>query len=175
MSATPHELPHRFVVMGVSGSGKSTVARLLARRVNYRFLEGDDFHSPSNVAKMSAGIPLDDADRLPWLTAIARAMREQSSLDGVVVACSSLTRRYRDVLRDGDPATYFVFLDGSPDILRSRVAARHHDFMPASLLASQLATLEPLESDETGTRVDFDQSPESIVDEVLEGLEHPSR
>jgi gluconokinase len=161
--------------MGVSGSGKSTIARGLAQRLGYRFLEGDSFHSAANVAKMTSGVALDDADRQPWLRAIAREMREPPSLAGVVVACSALTRRYRDVLRDGDDSTYFVFLDGDPDVLRARVAARHHSFMPASLLDSQLSTLEPLGTGEAGARVDFDQGPEAIIDHVLKRLGDPPR
>lgn len=170
MSARSPTTPHRLVVMGVSGSGKSTVARELARRLGYRFLEGDDFHSAANVLKMASGTPLDDADRLPWLRAIARAMREGPADEGVVVACSALARRYRDVLRDGDVTTYFVFLDGDPEVLRDRVAARHHSFMPASLLDSQLAALEPLADGEAGVRELFTQSPRAIVDDVLGDL-----
>ncbi|HUX05054.1 MAG TPA: gluconokinase [Acidimicrobiales bacterium] len=160
--------------MGVSGCGKSTIARILADRLGYRFLEGDDLHSATNVAKMASGAPLNDADRLPWLRAIAREMREPPSREGVVVACSALARRYRDVLRDGEVSTYFVFLDGDSDVLRARVAARHHSFMSASLLDSQLAALEPLGDSEIGVRVNFDQSPETIVDDALEHLGDPS-
>ena len=171
MSGAPSAAtPRRLVVMGVSGCGKSTIAQLLATRLEYRFLEGDDLHSTANVAKMASGIALNVADRLPWLRAIAREMREPPSRGGIVVACSALTRRYRDVLRDGDTSTYFVLLDGDSDVLRARVVARHHSFMPASLLDSQLATLEPLGDGEVGVRVDFDQSPEEIVDDVLEHL-----
>jgi gluconokinase len=154
--------------MGVSGSGKSTVAGILADRLGYRFLEGDDLHSAANVAKMTSGIPLDDADRLPWLHAITGAMRQRpSEEEGVVVACSALARRYRDVLRDGDASTFFVFLDADTDVLRARVAARRDSFVPASLLDSQLAALEPLQGDEVGVRVDADQSPDAVVDQVL--------
>ena len=157
----------RLVVMGVSACGKSTVAKVLANRLDYRFLEGDDLHSAANVAKMSSGIPLDDADRLPWLRAIAHEMRQPSSQGGIVVACSALTRRYRDILRDGDHSTFFIHLDGDVAVLRARVLAREHSFMPASLLDSQLATLEPLGPDEFGTRVNFARRIDDVVDDVM--------
>ena len=172
-TSTPTAL-RRLVVMGVSACGKSTVARLLAQRLGYRFLEGDDLHSAANVAKMSSGVPLDDADRLPWLRAIAHEMRQPPSREGVVVACSALTRRYRDILRDGDESTFFIHLEGNVEVLRARVLAREHSFMPASLLDSQLATLEPLGTDEFGTRVNCDQRSHDIVDDIMKELKRTS-
>ena len=172
-TSTPTD-PRRLVVMGVSACGKSTVARILAERLGYRFLEGDDLHSAANVAKMSSGVPLDDADRLPWLRAIARGMRQSSSREGVVVACSALTRRYRDILRDGVEATFFIHLEGDVEVLRARVLAREHSFMPASLLDSQLATLEPLGTDEFGMRVNFDRRASDIVDDIMKELKRTS-
>lgn len=167
--------PTHVVVMGVAGSGKSSVAKGLAARLDYSFLEGDDLHSPANVAKMASGTPLDDADRLPWLRAIAERMCEEPYDRGVVVACSALKRSYRDVLRTVDPATFFVFLDGSADVLRKRVAARHHSFMPSSLEDSQLATLEPLGDDEIGARVDIDHDLDQVIAEALASLRAPGR
>jgi len=137
--------PH-VVVMGVSGCGKSTVARDLAGTVGLRFADADDFHPPGNVAKMRAGTPLDDTDRVPWLHALA-AWTAARAAEGepTVLACSALTRAHRDVLREGGPSTVsFVHLDGPPEVVAQRLADRTGHFMPASLLASQVKTLEPL-------------------------------
>lgn len=142
----------QVVVMGVSGSGKSTVGVLIASGLNARFVDGDALHPAANVAKMSAGIPLDDEDRWPWLAEVARTLCEPAD-SGIVVACSALKRRYRDAIRQGAPGALFIELDGSRDVLEERLAERHGHFMPSSLLDSQLATLEPLQSDERGARV----------------------
>ena len=126
------------VVMGVSGAGKTTIGQALAAALGWPFVEADDLHPPANVAKMARGEPLDDADRAPWLEAVAARMR---ALDDGVVACSALRARYRDVLRVR-PDVRFVLLDVPPALLEERLAARRGHFMPPSLLTSQLATLE---------------------------------
>jgi gluconokinase len=149
------------VVMGVSGSGKSTVGRLLAAELGWPFADGDDFHSPANVALMRAGRPLTDAQRQPWLAAIADWIRTQH--DGAVVACSALRRSYRDVLRDGGPDVRFALLNVEPALVAARMEHRVGHFMPESLLASQLATLEALEPDEVGMTVDAGGTPEQAV------------
>lgn len=135
--------PQQILVMGVSGSGKTVLARALAAALGWTFLEGDDFHPPANIEKMRHGTPLTDADRLPWLSAIAAAMAAQTSAGHpVVVACSALKQSYRDILRGGGPLAV-IFLQADADILRQRLNHRAGHFMPASLLDSQLATLEP--------------------------------
>ncbi len=127
--------------MGVSGSGKSTLASALAQVLAFPFIEGDDLHPQSNIVKMQAGQPLNDADRLPWLQAVAAALSNQS--EGVMASCSALKKSYRDLLREqtGEPL-YFICLTCDPDIIAARMQGRHGHFMPASLLASQLASFE---------------------------------
>jgi gluconokinase len=158
-----------IVVMGISGSGKSTVGAALARRLDVPYADGDDFHSAANVAKMSAGQPLTDADRVPWLRAVADWLAEHADTGGVL-SCSALRRRYRDVLRSEAPDIVFVHLDGDPDLARKRSAGRHSHFMPPNLVASQEATLEPLEPDENGIVIDFDQSSDALVKAALDRL-----
>lgn len=133
-----------IVVMGVSGSGKTTVGKLLAERLGWQFRDGDDFHPPANVAKMRSGTPLTDEDRRPWLLAIQTFMR-QFRADGqsAVVACSALKESYRDLLLRTEPWVRFVHLHGSRDLIAQRMQARAGHFMPPALLDSQLATLEP--------------------------------
>ena len=143
------------VLIGVSGSGKSTVARRLAPALQATFLEGDEYHSSANVAKMRSGTPLTDADRWPWLDTLGRAIEEHGAQGrAVVVACSALRRAYRARLEHAArrPLT-FVHLTIDPGILRARMQARHQHFMPTTLLESQLATLEPLGNDEAGTEI----------------------
>lgn len=152
------------VVMGVSGSGKSTVGRLLAADLDWPFAEGDDFHPPANVAAMRSGQPLTDAQRAPWLAAIAAWTGAQH--DGAVVACSALRRSYRDVLRGGGPDVRFAVLDVGRTLLATRVEHRPGHFMPASLLASQLATLEPLQADEVGVTVAAGDPPEQVAADI---------
>ena len=158
----------RWVVMGVSGCGKSAVGSALAGALGVPYVEGDDMHPPENVAKMAAGIPLDDADRAGWLDAlrerIASARAQGSSL---VVSCSALKRAYRDVLRRGDPALRFAHLDGPRDVLERRMQRPGH-FMPPSLLDSQLATLQPLQPDEAGIVLDIRQPPAVLVGQILQ-------
>ncbi len=157
--------PSTIVVMGVSGVGKTTIARLLADRLGVPFAEGDDFHSAANVAKMSAGVPLEDADRWPWLAAVGGWLRErQTAGTGGVVTCSALRRAYRDVLRAAAPGAYFVHLDGSEELVAERMRGRSGHFMPPGLLRSQFAALEPLGPDEDGTVVDVGGSPERLAE-----------
>ncbi len=162
------EIPH-LVVMGVSSVGKSTVAREVAERLGYEFAEGDEFHPPANVAKMSAGVPLDNEDRMPWLHALVRWAREQDVAGrATVTACSALKRSYRDILRQV-PNTYFVCLVGDQELLLERMNERDH-FMPPELLKSQLADLEPLAPEESGIVVDVTAPPEQVVASVLAEL-----
>lgn len=158
------------VVMGVAGCGKSTVGSLLAARLGLRFVDADDLHPPGNVTKMAAGTPLTDGDRLPWLGRVAEVLRAGADAGApVVVACSALRRTYRDALRRGGDLA-FVHLHGDRDLLAGRIAARTDHFMPPALLDSQLATLEPVASDETGLVVDVAQAPDRIVDVVTAWL-----
>jgi gluconokinase len=155
-----------IVVMGVSGSGKSTVGALLATRIDLPFIDGDDLHSETNKQKMVVGIPLDDADRAPWLDAIAAALAGAPT----VVACSALKRLYRDRLRAKVPDIPFVYLAGSPALLAQRLSGRAHKFMPPGLLDSQLAILEPPGSDEYALTIDIRLSPEAMVDRAARWL-----
>jgi gluconokinase len=151
-----------IVVMGVSGSGKTTLGRDLAGRLGVDYAEADEFHPPANIEKMSAGHPLTDEDRWPWLDAIAQWIGAHSSTGGVVT-CSALKRTYRDVLRAGGPVL-FIHLDGTHDLIAARLAARKGHFMPPALLDSQLADLEPLDPDEPGVVLDIDQTPEALAE-----------
>jgi gluconokinase len=149
------------VVMGVSGSGKSTVGAALAQRLRVPFADADDLHPAANIAKMSAGHALDDDDRYPWLERIGEWLVEQA--DGGVMSCSALKVKYRDQLRKHNPNVRFLHLVGTPEVIGRRQASRPGHFMPASLLASQFETLEPLEAHEHGVDIDVDQSIDSIV------------
>lgn len=153
--------------MGPSGSGKSLVGAVLAERLGVSFIDADDLHPRANVAKMAAGTPLDDADRMPWLDAVAAAVLDEPG--GAVIACSALARRYRDRIRAGAPDIVFVELHVSPAELERRMAARQH-FMPPALLASQLSALEPLEADEQGISVRNDRPPADVIDDVSRAL-----
>ena len=155
-----------IVVMGVSGSGKSTVGAAVAQRLGVPFADADDFHPPANIAKMKAGIPLDDDDRYPWLEAIGHWLAEHWR-EGGGMSCSALKRKYRDQLRRHCPQTEFVHLSGSPEVIAARQASRPGHFMPASLMASQFATLEPLAPDERGTTLDVTHDIDSIVESYL--------
>jgi gluconokinase len=164
-----------FVVMGVSASGKSTVGRLLAERLGATYLDGDDFHPPENVARMAAGQALTDADRQGWLAGLsARLGQAREAGEGVVLSCSALKRRYRDVLRLGAPDLKLAYLHGSRELLAARIAARKNHYMPASLLDSQLAALEPPQADEAALEFDVASSAAQIVDGILqqESLRH---
>ena len=157
-----------IVVMGVSGSGKSTVGSAIAAKLGWEFRDGDDFHPPENRAKMSQGIPLNDSDRWPWLDAISKFSREaESSRQNAVIACSALKEAYRTRLRTGCHEMRFVFLQGSRDLLASRLKGRTGHFMPPSLLDSQLATLEvPTDA----LTLDIGHPLETLVCEAIAGL-----
>jgi gluconokinase len=158
-----------LVIMGVSGSGKSTVAGLLADRLGWDFAEGDDLHPAANVAKMQAGEPLTDEDRWPWLESVAGWIRQHtaSGTPGIIT-CSALKRRYRDVLR-GD-GVVFVFLDGSRDRISDRLASRRGHFMPAALLDSQFEALEAPTADETALTLSASSAPPDEVQEIIDRL-----
>ena len=159
-----------LVVMGVSGSGKSTIGAAIAARVGALFLDADDFHPASNVAKMASGMPLTDEDRHPWLIAVGDEIAHRAANgEEVVMACSALKRSYRDLLRGRVDDLFFAQLDGSHELLAARIGGRTDHFMPSSLLNSQLATLEPLAADERGVIVDIAGSPQAIVDAVVTG------
>jgi gluconokinase len=162
----------RVIVMGPSGSGKSTVGALLAGRMGAAFIDADDLHPASNVEKMSQGSPLDDDDRMPWLKLVGQAVQQH---DAVVMACSALTRAYRDAIRAEAPDACFVELVIDRETLEHRMLSRPGHFMPASLLESQLRTLEPLGSDERGVRVDGDQGDvDTVVASILPMLDAQS-
>lgn len=161
-----------LVVMGVSGSGKTTVAAMLAGALGAEFLEGDDLHPRANVEKMRHGIPLTDADRKPWLDTIAaRIDAWRSAGKKGVVTCSALKRSYREIVVDGRREVGLVWLRGSRDLIRRRMAARHEHFMPVGLLDSQFATLEPPQPDERPMIVDIGDPPGVLVEEIVDRLE----
>lgn len=154
-----------IVVMGVSGSGKSTVGAALAQRLRIPFADADDFHPPANIAKMTAGHALNDDDRLPWLDSIGEWLEHHR--DGGVMSCSALKRKYRDQLRRHCAEIEFLHLEGTPETIGRRQASRPGHFMPAALLASQFETLEPLEPDERGIAIDVDQSIDLIIENYV--------
>jgi gluconokinase len=159
-----------ILVMGVSGSGKTTVGTALARAIDGEFLEGDAYHPAANIAKMAAGIPLTDDDREPWLASLATVLADRHA-KGIttVLACSALRRAYRDRLRAAVPAdeSFAILLAAEAPTLEDRLEARRGHYMPASLLASQLATLEPLEPGEAGVTLDAGQPPDGVIIEAL--------
>ncbi len=160
-----------LVVMGVAGSGKTTIARALAERLGWRFQEGDALHPPANVAKMSAGTPLTDEDRWPWLHAIA-AVIDTWRAEGAsgIVTCSALKRAYREILIGNRPDVRLVHLAGDKPLIAARMAARKGHFMPTALLDSQFATLEPPRDDENPIIVDIGPDAEEIVAELEKRL-----
>jgi gluconokinase len=174
-SNNPSAAPVRWVVMGVCGCGKSEIGRRLGARLHAEFVEGDAFHSAANIAKMAAGVALDDADRADWLarlqTEIAAARERGASL---VLSCSALKRRYRDLLRKADPALRFAHLHGERGVIEQRMQARAAHYMPTSLLDSQLRDLEPLAPDEAGIRLDIGATPATIIDQILQAQGHQS-
>ncbi|MGA0531824.1 gluconokinase [Hansschlegelia sp. KR7-227] len=159
------------VVMGPSGVGKTTVAQSLAKRLGFAFAEADEFHPKANIEKMSAGIPLDDDDRAPWLALIRDWLTAQAR-DGrdTVVTCSALKRRYRDVLRGAETRVRFLELISDPEVIEGRLKQRKGHYMPASLLASQFAALESLGTDEDGALVDVAADVETVIERSLAAL-----
>src|SRR5712692_3378141 len=163
--------PCALVVMGVSGSGKTTIADKLAERLGWTFEDGDRFHPPSNVAKMSAGHPLTDEDRWPWLQAIADEIdRVCKAGEHAVIACSALKRTYRDILVHGRNDVRVIFLDGTQELIAGRLAHRKGHFMPPGLLASQFKALEPPDTSENPVTVSIDASVETVVDDIVRQL-----
>lgn len=166
-----------LVVMGVSGSGKTTVAEGVVERTGWVFAEADSFHPQSNIDKMARGTPLTDEDRWPWLRDLARWMAEHGAKgEDTVITCSALKRSYRDVLRaevaelEGDHRVVFAHLDGSAEVIAARLEGRRGHFMPASLLQSQIDTLEDLEPDEDGVVLDLSGTPEGLVARTMVAL-----
>jgi carbohydrate kinase (thermoresistant glucokinase family) len=171
----------QIVVMGVSGCGKSTVGLLLANELGCRFIDGDDLHPAANREKMASGTPLNDDDRWPWLDLVGDALAgapnpvdgfELVKPTGTVVACSALKRRYRERILASAPETYFVHLQGSPELLADRMNSREGHFMKATMLESQLEILEPLSSDEPGSTFEIDMPVEKIIENVVAELNH---
>ena len=168
-SATP---PVRVVLMGVSGCGKSTVGEGLAAHLGWRFVEGDSLHPPQNVAKMAAGQALGDDDRAGWLATLAEVLAQARQADqGLVISCSALKRAYRDRLRAGDPQALFVHLEGSQALIAARIAERTHLYMPASLLESQFAALQPPEPDEHALRLSVQLPPAELIAHIAQHLQ----
>lgn len=156
-----------MIIMGVQGSGKSTIGAALAERLNVTFIDGDDLHPKANKDKMAAGHPLTDEDRVPWLKVIGETIAEGRREGRItIVACSALKRWYRELLRSSDQDLVFVHLSGDKGLLADRLAHRDHEFMPTTLLDSQMDTLEPLADHERGIVISIEQSPAAIVDEV---------
>ncbi len=173
--ATPHAapLPHPVIciVMGVSGCGKTTIATKLAGALHCQFQEGDKLHPPANVEKMRAGTPLNDEDRWPWLAKIAELIDDwRAKGQSGVITCSALKRAYRDVIVGNRPEVRIVYLKGSKELIAKRVAARHHDYMPSSLLDSQFATLQEPTADERPVTVDVSKTPDEIVADAMKAL-----
>ncbi len=172
LAETKLKVPLAVIVMGVSGCGKSSVGALLAERLGLAFIEGDGLHPAENVEKMAQGIPLTDEDRWPWLETIGRLMAEALDRgEGIVVSCSALKKIYRDRLRQATSGRLsFVYLEGAPELLLSRMGARTGHFMPVSLLESQLRTLEVPTGEAGVVTVDIDRSVENIVENAIRGL-----
>lgn len=163
--------PRALIVMGVSGSGKTTISTLLAARLGWEVADADSFHSDDNLRKMRDGIPLADEDRWPWLRTIAAwldTLRREGRQG--IVACSALKRAYRDLLLDGRPDVRLVYLKAEPELVRDRMASRRDHFMPAALVQSQFEALEVPQADEHPISVSVDASPESIVTQILKSI-----
>lgn len=168
----PLDPPRSLVIMGVAGAGKTTIGRLLADELAWSFIDGDDFHSPDNRARMAAGIPLTDADRNPWLAALNTFLQDSGRAGrNVVLACSALKRQYRQKLTEGVAGNIYVYLQVDPVTLANRLRNRPDHFMPAGLLSSQLSALE--EPDE-GLTVDATPPPDQVVAAILNALRQPN-
>jgi gluconokinase len=171
VSGDSAQAPCALIVMGVAGSGKSTIAEKLAERMGWRYEDGDKFHPASNVAKMSAGHPLTDEDRWPWLQAIADEIdRACKAGEHIVIACSALKHSYRDILVHGRDDVRIVYLRGTQELIADRLAQRKGHFMPPELLVSQFKILEPPDPDENPLTVSIDASVEEIVDDIASQL-----
>jgi gluconokinase len=158
-----------MIVMGVQGSGKTTIGSLLAERLGVPFVDGDTLHSPENIHRMATGHALTDEQRLPWLHSVGEQLQHAGD-SGVVVACSALKRSYRDLLRTHAPALFTVYAKGGMELIHDRITARHHEYMPPSLLQSQFDALEEREADEPGITVDIAETPDQIVDRIVNCL-----
>jgi gluconokinase len=171
LSHTPARI---LVVMGVASSGKSVTGQAIARRLHAPFLDGDAYHPAANKDKMRAGIPLTDDDRWPWLSALATALHEAADSKGVAVgACSALKRSYRDYLtREAGEPILFIFLEGTQELVASRMAARTHEYMPQTLLASQFATLEVPAPDENALAIPITLSIEAVAERAVKAVPH---
>lgn len=162
-------MAHAVVLMGVSGSGKTTVGELLAERLGWDFVEGDEYHAPAHVAQMEAGVPLSDDDRQPWLQQLRRLIVDRLSAgESLVLTCSALKQSYRDLMVAGDPRVLVVYLQGDAETIGSRMVERKGHFMKAPMLASQF---EVLEEPEDAITVDAGNSPDEIADQAIVGLE----
>ena len=171
MSRVREPLPPLVVVMGVSGSGKTTIGTLVAHALGVEFIDGDSLHPLENVQKMAAGTPLDDDDRWPWLEIVGRTLHEHGERrEGLVVACSALKRVYRERIRSQAPSALFLHLDGTVEVLTRRIEGRSGHFMPAALLESQIETLEPLAQEEGGYVLNIDQPVADMVDDAVTRL-----
>lgn len=169
--ARPGPPAQHLVIMGVAGSGKTTLAEVLADRLGRPYAEADDFHPAANVQKMAAGIALTDDDRWPWLRALRDWLTEQSRAGrSSIVTCSALRSAYRDVLGEAEGRVRFVHLTAAPEVIGDRLATRVGHFMPATLLPSQLGSLEPLRDSEDGVTIVVDAPPDAVADRVLEAL-----
>jgi gluconokinase len=162
---TTHPIPP-IIIMGIQGCGKSTIGELLARRLGVPFIDGDTLHPAENKEWMASGRALSDAQRLPWLREVGQRLA-LAEATGVVVACSALKRSYRDLLREHAPTMLTIFARGDVDLIHARIAARRHEYMPASLLPTQLEDLEERQDDERGLTVDIARTPEQIVETIL--------
>jgi gluconokinase len=163
-----HTLPP-MIVMGVQGSGKSTIGTALAKKLTVPFVDGDSLHSAENIRLMASGHALTDQERLPWLHAVGERLAAAGDR-GLVMACSALKRSYRDLLREHAPEMITIYAKGGIQLIRTRISGRHHEYMPTSLLQSQFDTLEERDADEPGITVDIEQSPDRIVEQIVEFL-----
>jgi carbohydrate kinase (thermoresistant glucokinase family) len=171
MLSSTDSVPTILVIMGVSGSGKTTIATLLAKSLGWPFRDADEFHPKANIEKMKSGVPLTDKDRLPWLDAIAAWIdQELARRASAIVTCSALKRSYRDIIIDGRKSVRLIYLKGEKALLEARLAGRHSHFMPSSLLQSQFDDLQEPGADEHALTVSVEATPDSIVAQILDGL-----
>jgi gluconokinase len=168
--------PRHIVVMGISGSGKTTIATHLTEQLGWTFAEADEFHPAANIEKMTAGTPLTDEDRWPWLESMREWMTGEARAGrSTIVTCSALKRSYRDLLVAADGDVSFVHLSGDPDLIRERMNSRSGHFMPASLLPTQISALEPLEADEPGLTIENVGAPEEVTGRIVAELDLAAR